>query len=1041
MRTLFVRKLGNVQRVPDRSPAASPNESNKKEKTSSAKKKRKNKSNSTPSPPAEETTGKGAPVTTLIETCVDNGAAVSMNGDTGKTGNLGKSDSARKSDNPGKSGSAGKSVSFSIAADSPASSNTTATTTTSSISTYKLDDDLESNYKIENYITAEQIDDMIDRRVKRAGEGTLKKTAAIYDLNLITNVSHNVIVDPETGQVESIVRQEYDTPTTPQSFYISSPTVSLEIIQEEDDIDIGRQSMSTQSTSTQTELCGRNDLLPAASNLSVRSGSDSISNYSEIGAPGATGFYNRYREMLMAEHNEPPPAVTKSRSVPYLGPKIDAIVRRPAGSSATTRPLSVGHHASTEATMSTTASTSLSQYMNSESDSSRPTSYYSSQEEVRRLQELCGLRPANPSPRSSNWSTSSQTSSATYESVPNHWSTSSSSDLYSVPIRQRTNSERSSVSPSSTSSTCHLTTSAGSVSTDWNRFSSRSHYSTTASTTSSDWTDTTSTASRGRGFPLQRSAYSRCINSGWSDTSRPTTTATTTSSTSTVLEEVTNSLDELSRKIEAYIQKRKHPLDSGSDTGTDSTVRYVPDLSATSDGNETDYAMATPRSRQPAGGVPTLKKLALKTVLSFDSGLDLLSDIYFVPPQKSAHLNRLYTEKGLMQAHRPRYAPRHADSVPHCPRAVLSPSRSVSAGRSVGSPASHPATLLENHQKFVSRRGYFEQPQPPSRVWPPGGRADLAPDDAVAPPPPDSPRSCVLNVDENYTKELLEEAANLLAVRKYRETRSTAELRSAVELRSTNAVRERRTAALESVQVPQQRHRLQREQQRRQRQCIDEFDQRGNNAPAGGRTKINAASSSTTTPPPPSPSPPPPPSSSSTSEAQAAAAAVTAAVAATTTPSVAALLARQRPEKRAKSLPADYDQDLRQRMYTEYMRKVAERIERRHKKQIRICSRPLSVPNMIKIFDDSGDGDCGEEGGDAAATTKVTSLEAEFMQRARTRLEKLGIRLEELESGAEEADAGGDVGGRGLLPGHLQEMIEIIDREEQDDEGEFVEGC
>lgn len=977
--------------MPDRSPTASSNESNKTEKASSAKKKRKSKSNPTPSPPTEQPSERSAPVATLVETCVDNGAAVSMNGNAAKSGN------------------AAKTVTFSLATATTTNSNTTITTSTPS--KYKLDDELESNYKIENYITAQQIDDMIDKRLRKVGEGTLKKTAAIYDLNLITNVSHNMIVDPETGQVESIVRQEYDTPTTPQSFYISSPTSSLEIIEEEDDPNNGRQSISTQ-----TELMAKHQPNPDVSNLSVRCSNDSIFDYGEMGTPRSTSFYDRYREMLVAEHNRSS-SVEKSKSVPCLSPKMDIMVRRQLGSSATTRPLSVGHM-SADTTASMSASTSLSQFMNSESDTSRPTSYYSSQEEIRHLQELCGIRPTNPTPRSSDWSTSSQSSSTTYESLPNRWSTSSTSDLYSVPVRNRTNSERSSVSTSSASSTSHLTTSARSVSTDWNRYSSRSRYSTTTSTTGSDWTDATSTLSRGQAYPLQRSAHSRCISSGSSNSSRPTT-----SSASSVLEEVTHSLDELSRKIDAYIQKRRHAIDSGSDTGTDSTVRYVPDLSAASDGNETDYAAVTPRSYQPSG-VPTLKKLALKAVLSFDRGLDLLSDIYFVPPQKSAHLNRLYSEKGLAHVHRPRYAPRHADSVPRCPRVVLSPSPSRTTTRSVGSPTPDPQTLLENHQKFVNRRGYHENQH--FRQWS-LSRSEVAVDDAAA-----TPRSCVLNVDENYTKELLEEAANLLAVRKYRETRFAVEQRSSAT--SANSVREQRTAvaALESIQT-QQRQRRQQQQKQQQHPFINEIDQSYNNATAG-QTKINA----TLTPPPPPPQPP---------------AATTAA---------AALLARQRPEKRAKSLPADYDQDIRQRMYAEYMRKVAERIERRHNKQIRICSRPLSVPNMIKIFDDGGGGGgSGEEVADGergGAPSRITSLEEEFMQKARTRLTKLGIKLEELEAGDDDADAetaaAGDVGGGGQLPGHLQELIEIIDRQEEEeekeeeeeeddevDEGEFVEGC
>lgn len=988
MRTLFVRKLGNVHRVPDRSPTASPNDSNKTEKTSSTKKKRKSKSNSSPSPLAEEPGAESAPVATLIETSVDNGAAVSMNGNTAKSGNIAKS------------------VTFSLATVATTNSSTTITSTTAS--KYKFDDELESNYKIENYITAQQIDDMIDKRLRKAGEGALKKTAAIYDLNLIANVSHHVIVDPETGQVESIVRQECETPTTPQTFYISSPTNSLEIIEEEDDTDYGKQNISTQ-----TEFSARNPPYPNINNLSVRCSNDSISDYSEIGTPKSIGFYDRYREMLIAEHNRSS-SVEKSRSVPCLSPKTNVAVQRQMGSSATARPLSISHM-SADTTTSMSASTGLSQYMNSESDSSRPTSYYSSQEEIRRLQELCGIRPANPSPRSSSWSTLSQTSSTTYESVPNRWSTSSSSDLYSVPVCKRTSSERSSVSNSSTPSTSHLTTSARSVSTDWNRYSSRSRHSTTTSTTGSDWTDATSTVSRGQAYPLQRSAYSRCINSGWSDSSK-----LTTSSTSSALDEVTNSLDELSRKIDAYIQKRRHAIDSGSDTGTDSTVRYVPDLSAASDGNETDYAAVTPRSHQLTG-VPTLKKLALKAVLSFDRGLDLLSDIYFVPPQKSAHLNRLYTEKGLAHVHRPRYAPRHADSVPRCPRVVLSPSPSRTT-RSVDSPTPDPLTLLENHQRFVNRRGYHEHQH--FRQWS-VSRPELAVDDLPA-----TPRSCVLNVDENYTKELLEEAATLLAVRKYRETRPSVEPRS-----MANSVRERRT--LESVQVQQQR----RWQQ--QQQFINEIDQSYNNVTAG-QTKINVSS---TPPPPPPPQPlTPPPLQDRRSEA-----------AATTT--VAALLARQRPEKRAKSLPADYDLDIRQRMYAEYMRKVAERIERRHKKQIRICSRPLSVPNMIKIFDDgsgvAGDGDGGRSGGSSGGSSRITTLEEEFMQKARTRLTKLGIKLEELETSADDASVGVEaktavveaIGSGSHLPGHLQEMIEIIDRQEEeeeekeDDEGEFVDGC
>ena len=130
--------------------------------------------------------------------------------------------------------------------------------------------------------------------------------------------------------------------------------------------------------------------------------------------------------------------------------------------------------------------------------------------------------------------------------------------------------------------------------------------------------------------------------------------------------------------------------------------------------------------------------------------------------------------------------------------------------------------------------------------------------------------------------------------------------------------------------------------------------------------------------------------------------------------------------RRHSSSSSRHHEDVRQRMYTEYMRKLAERLERRRRKMMKItqpaaiaAATSSSPPTMVKIFPKVGRG------------KPARSLEEEFMQKARKRMQKLGISQEEHthegygKRPVEEED----------LPSHLRELIEITD---EDDEGESV---
>lgn len=100
----------------------------------------------------------------------------------------------------------------------------------------------------------------------------------------------------------------------------------------------------------------------------------------------------------------------------------------------------------------------------------------------------------------------------------------------------------------------------------------------------------------------------------------------------------------------------------------------------------------------------------------------------------------------------------------------------------------------------------------------------------------------------------------------------------------------------------------------------------------------------------------------------------------------------------------------REKMYHEYMSKVAERSERRQQKVIRISSRPSSVHSLT------------EPEAEKPQNAPVNQLESEFLSKARERMSKLGIDLDQ-EPLDEEADE--DKKPEEELPKHLQEFIEL----------------
>lgn len=97
----------------------------------------------------------------------------------------------------------------------------------------------------------------------------------------------------------------------------------------------------------------------------------------------------------------------------------------------------------------------------------------------------------------------------------------------------------------------------------------------------------------------------------------------------------------------------------------------------------------------------------------------------------------------------------------------------------------------------------------------------------------------------------------------------------------------------------------------------------------------------------------------------------------------------------------------REQMYNEYMNKVAERSERRQQKVIKISSLPSSTPKSEPETDKN--------------PQTANQLESEFMTKARERMSKLGIDLD----GEEQPQENGEEKSPEELPKHLQEFMEL----------------
>lgn len=931
-------------------------------------------------------------------------------------------------------------------------------------------DVVDSKYKVENYITEQQINDIISNSEMQNSCESERQTCSVFELNKTNTVSHNIIVNPESGEVESIVRREFDKSTTPQCFYISSPPASLlDIIEEESNS--GSETGSRCSIGTQTDWHEEkkqyllNGYPLQCSNLSVRCSSDSISDWSDssVGSSGVPGFRDRYREVIYslrpssARSSSSRSRHNRNHDVLKLVPsRNDSFTKSLSQSSvASSRPLSAGQSNAEKNAFDSTSSTSLSNYMNLGSTSSMDSvsdhrrqrleaCRRSYQEEMRALRELCGL-PTTPSRRytidgdqidinNNGWSAStsnpngvkiggssstdlSRRSMITTRTSSLNWRSSEKlvSALKSSSSMYGSNASYGSSTFSNRNSSLNRADRGEFVGRNplkinsWNSLTSNQSrpYCRPAafSTTSTDWSDSWSTSStRTRSNPQRRPGFAMLRSAPPRNRYSTTTTSSELSDLSwgksqTSSDDVTSSLNELSRKFDVYLKNAERQdgsahKDSSSDTGTDSTVRYIPEI-VTSDCNETDYAYPK-QDQADVNKVPTLKKLALMVVLSFKNGVDLLSDIYFIPPQKATHLNKLYTTKttGCCQCrheHVPRCIPRIPHEpwtevqIPGCPtRVLLSPSQA----KSLSSPETVDfAAILDNHQKFRERRGYYEHRR--NETF----RTDVITIEGIY--SPKTPKSCIFNVDENYTKELLEEAANLLAVRKYRETRFRGDERKPTSSSGRERPLQKRNLICEQS-TP-----LELIQNEKQFRTTDTIDQIGNNvlASRAPETKINTRSSST-------------------SDVVSSATATVASSATVTSSATRETSSTGRVSVRPRSLPATNDEDGRQRMYAEYMRKVAERFERRQKKMIRITRQPVDAPTMVKIFHNE------------VAQERPCSLEEEFMQKARTRMQKLGISLEE-----QTCEGYGQMEEKKVeLPNHLQEFMQIVGDQ---DEGEF----
>ncbi len=907
-------------------------------------------------------------------------------------------------------------------------------------------EDINSNYKIENYITEQEIDDMISKREKIAAQEMLKKSYAVLGSGAVDYGSDNVIVNSYSGEVESVVRKEFDKSTIPQYTYVGSTTSSLDIIEEETDIDDGTSvvtNISKRSICTQTDVeersltqCSVNNYPLRSSNLSVRCSNESLSDSHGCSAEHTIpGFQKKFLESIrnleimtgLTRRHINESNITKSSSAPYLsgrsGFSTENInqMKRKYVSSVT------NEHLSTEQIIdgcSSTSSLCLSQYTSDNdtdprystySKSVRSSIYRSERENARKLRELCGI-PTNSSQRTELLKRhsgglvhhASLKTAFSFDRKAHSSVLSSNSDLYSVPIKKKLSpaprsnddyltdwSSCTATSPASSYNTCLMSSCQSDQSSIYS--APTNNWKTTKPIRrserlqnlmgSSQWGDDLSSSPKTKSPPVapkrtgfvSRQGFPHRYYSTSSEVSNFSSEQSATTATS-VLDEVTNSLDELARKIEAYLKRNKYCSaalkDSSSDTDTDSTVRYMPDLSATSDCNEPDYVYV--KKQGVSSKVPTLKKLALTAVLGFENGIDLLSDIYFMPPQKSTHLNKPRSSTNTScdnysyQEQVPRCIPRKSYELwfeiplPRQSRRLqISPSQYKLLASSQ-EPVDL-STLLENHQKFVQRRRYYENVKCPQQV--------LMPDFTIeGVHSPRTPKSCVFNVDDNYTKELLEEAANLLAVRNLRPTRHREEKKTEKrkEVQKANSA----NTVLESIQ-------------NRKQFATNTIDQFENNVDVTcpPQSKINTS---------------PTPVNSDASSATK--------------------LSAQFETVRPRSFPGADDQDLRRRMYDEYMNKVAERFERRQKKVIRITSRSTSTPTMVKIFPD-----------EKVEEKPTSSLEEEFMLKARTRLQKLGISLED-----QTTEGYGKVEADEQMPKHLQELVQIIGNE---DEGESISGA
>lgn len=966
-----------------------------------------------------------------------------------------------------------------------------------------------NEYNVENYISQKQIDDIVKKCESYSVE---RRTCAVFDLNTISTISHNIVINPESGEVESIIRKEYDKSTNPQCLFICPQNnSSLDIIQEEPDngddslsSDSEQSSVRRCSISTQTDLesevteekneslCKLKKSQTLTSNLNTRVIDGKTSVKTSIPKDSLEDPENKGIRISLALEDKPPDKkLNRFSSSPITSKNFSLVSRQQDDQNAcyerrikTSEDLNnevtnvmkylevlskpnptnyESRHRISNENQSSTVIKKSEQNKLSNNDrviacdkcgntiKHNSDNVYSSNDSLHTsnrnsLQSLSNFTfyPANhfqssvsnltSSPNSKRNSTSSCDRNSTYSmssdsmsialnynssySTLNRNKSSSSGALsrnspygtvnrhhpqhdskVMVPARHSSYnalnrlSQYSSLSSSSTYST------SSRDSTNSSRLSFNSTYGMSQSSTldtNSDKMALYSLPSKPKRsevdarlstlrHDLQKSSRVSDMykgTSGVSDTSYEETQRqsrySTTSTGNSITDEVTRSLNELSKKYDAYI-KNKEYIESSSDTNTDSTVRYVPeDIEGIKSADEPEYVY------MPSDRVPTLKKLSLKAVLAAQNGIDLLSNIYFVPPQKSTHLNKLVKGAKCCQcAH-------HASQLQ--PRKKI---RHVKLD----------TNLYEMHQKFTERRGYYET----QNVEP---KSELIIEEIFS---PKTPRSCIQNVDENYTKELLEEAATLLALRKYRETR----IRNTVnrhyidqnfdlvtyKIRTPNL-----SSRLNSRVKGDQTYRDNSQPgilelvQNKKQFAATQINQIDNNVTPRAHTEINTNRSRSFM------------TNSTSFNVEKS-------------HSTANVINRREPSKaihkhRSQSLPPESPADIRQVMYAEYMKKVAERLERKQKKVIKITKRADSGPTMVKIFND-------------VSKENPRTLEEEFMQKARTRLHKLGYDLEDSSCENTEEESTSSSKQQDELPSHLQEFIQFSDQEIRIEEGEW----